>query len=175
MIDTERLILRSWQDADRTPFAAMCADPEVMTWLGPLWTRAQTEEAIDRQMALQEERGHCFWALEDRASGRFVGFCGLKIMPDGCGLDGEIEIGWRLACDAWGKGFAREAAQASLDWGFATLGVSRIVAMTVRGNTRSWGLMERLQMTRRPDLDFDHPNVPDGDPLKPHIVYVVER
>lgn len=175
MIETDRLILRPWGDSDRAPFAAMCADPEVMTHLGPLLTRSQADAAIDRQMALQVECGHCFWALEARDTGEFLGFCGLKTMPDGCGLDGEIEAGWRLKRSAWGKGYARESATASLAWGFANLDVPRIVAMTVFGNTRSWGLMERLGMIRRPALDFAHPNVPDGDPLKPHIVYVAER
>lgn len=171
MIETARLLVRPWQDSDRAPFAAMCADPEVMAHLGPLWTEAQTNEAVDRQMALQAEQGHCFWALEERATGDFLGFCGLKIMPDGCGLDGDIEAGWRLKRTAWGKGYAHESARAALDWGFANLTIPRIVAMTVLANSRSWGLMERLGMTRRADLDFQHPNVPDGDPLKPHIVY----
>ena len=175
MIETPRLILRPWQHSDRAPFAAMGADPEVMTFLGPLMTVEQTNDAVDRQIALQAEHGHCFWALEERETGDFLGFCGLKIMPDGCGLDGEIEAGWRLKRGAWGKGYARESAAASLDWGFANLDVPRIVAMTVAGNIRSWGLMERLGMTRRPDLDFDHPNVPDDSILKPHIVYAKDR
>ena len=175
MIETARLIIRPWQDSDRAPFAAMGADQEVMTFLGPLMTAAQSNDAVDRQNALQAEYGHCFWALEERATGDFLGFCGLKIMPDGCGLDGEIEAGWRLKRAAWGKGYAREAAAASLGWGFANLDVPRIVAMTVTDNTRSWGLMERLGMIRRHDLDFDHPNVPDGSSLKPHIVYAKDR
>ncbi len=175
MIETERLVIRAWQDRDRAPFAVMGADPEVMTFLGPLMTAPQTNDAVDRQIALQAEYGHCFWALEDRATGDFLGFCGLKIMPDGCGLDGEIEAGWRLKRAAWGKGYAYESARAVLDWGFANLDIPRIVAMTVIGNTRSWGLMERLGMVRHPDLDFDHPDVPGRSSLKPHIVYVRER
>lgn len=176
MIETERLILRPWRDADRAPFAAMGRDPEVMAWLGGLWTEAQSDEAVDRQIALQAERGHCFWALDERATGTFLGFCGLKTAPEGCGaVSDDIEIGWRLRRDAWGRSYAREAAAASLVWGFANLPVPRIMAMTVIGNTRSWGLMGRLGMTRRPDLDFLHPNLADGHPLKPHIVHIAER
>jgi RimJ/RimL family protein N-acetyltransferase len=127
-------------------------------------------------MKLQETLGHCFWALERRDTGDFIGFCGLKIMPDGIrGLEGVIEIGWRLQRAAWGQGFAREAAEASLAWGFANLPVDRIAAITTPGNVRSWGLMQRLGMTRRHDLDFLHPNLAPDDPLAPHITYEMLR
>ncbi len=175
MIETARLLIRPWQDSDRAPFASMSVDPEVMAYLGPLSTEAQSNAIVDRLMKMPAEHGFCFWALEERATGDFLGFCGLKFAPEGCGLDGEIEIGWRLKRAAWGKGYAHESARAVLDWGFANLKASRIIAMTVLANSRSWGLMERLGMTRRADLDFHHPNLADGDPLKPHIVYVAER
>lgn len=173
MIDTGRLLLRGWRDSDRAPFAALCADREVMTFLGPLQTRAESDAAVDRMLALEAERGFCFWALERKADGRFLGFCGLKTCPPGIPhLADDIEIGWRLARNAWGQGYAREAAEASLAWGFSVLNPPRIFAMTVTGNERSRGLMERLGMSRRPDLDFLHPAVPDDHPLKPHIVCV---
>lgn len=176
MIDTDRLILRPWRDSDREPFFAMSQDPEVMTHLGPLAkSRADSDPGVDRSMALQAERGHCFWAVERRSDGAFLGFCGLKICNDPCPIEGDIEIGWRLRRDAWGQGFAREAAAASLDWGWANLAVPRIVAMTATSNRRSWGLMERLGMTRRADLDFDHPRLREDDPLRRHIVYVIDR
>ena len=108
--------------------------------------------------------------MERRDGGGFIGFCGLNRVSFPCPVEGEVEIGWRLARNAWGQGFAREAAQACLDWGFGH-GMTRIVSLTVRANVRSWGLMERLGLVRRGDLDFDHPRVADGSPLKRHIVY----
>lgn len=176
MIETSRLILRAWCDADLVPFNTMCRDPEVMAHLGPLQTLDETRAVIVRQQALQSERGHCFWALERRDDGEFLGFYGLKIAPPGiAGLEDAIEIGWRLRRDAWGLGYAREAAQASLNWGFANLPDDRIIAITTPANVRSWGLMERLGMVRRHDLDFAHPALAADDPLSPHITYEMRR
>ena len=175
MIDTDRLTLRPWRDADREPFAAMGQDVEVMAHLGGPLSRRDSDQAVDRLMALQEARGHCFWVVERRADAAFLGFCGLKVGPDDTPLEGRIEAGWRFRRDAWGQGYAREAAAASLAWGFANIDVDRIYAITVAGNARSWGLMERLGMERRPDLDFDHPGLPEDHPLRPHITYVMER
>jgi len=175
-VQTPRLTLRSWRDADLVPFNTMCRDPEVMAHLGPLQTRDETRAAMARQQALQTERGHCFWALERRHDGEFLGFCGLKIAPEGiAGLEGAIEIGWRLRRDAWGLGYAREAAEASLAWGFADLADDRIIAITTPANVRSWGLMLRLGMVRRHDLDFAHPALAADDPLSPHITCELRR
>jgi RimJ/RimL family protein N-acetyltransferase len=176
VIETSRLTLRGWRDADLVPFNTMCRDPEVMAHLGPLQSLDETRTVIARQQALQAERGHCFWALERRDDGAFLGFCGLKIAPPGiAGLEGAIEIGWRLRRDAWGKAYAREAAEASLEWGFSDLPVDRIIAITTPANVRSWGLMLRLGMARRHDLDFAHPALAADDPLSPHITYEILR
>lgn len=174
-IDTGRLALRPWRADDAEPFLAMCNDAAVMEFLGPPMTRAQVDEVIERQNAIQRQLGHCFWAVQPHDSADMIGFCGLKPGPAGTPLDGRIEIGWRLAQAHWGKGFAKEAARAALDWGFANLPVRDIWAITVPGNMRSWGLMERLGMERRDDMAFDHPALADNDPLKPHITYVKAR
>jgi RimJ/RimL family protein N-acetyltransferase len=174
--ETPRLIIRDWRDSDREPWAAMGRDPAVMEHLGPLITRAEADVLLDRQRALQARLGHTFWALENRETGDFLGFCGLKIMPERIpGLEDVIEIGWRLRRDAWGQGYAREAADAAIAWGWANLPDDRIAAITTPGNVRSWGLMERLSMTRRHDLDFRHPNLAADDPLAPHITYEIRR
>lgn len=173
MIETPRLILRGWRAADIAPFHGMGQDGEVMRYLGPAMTHAQAQAAHDRMVARQAESGFCFWAMERKADAAFLGFCGL--LPGKPPIAGEIEIGWRLARHAWGQGYAREAAQASLDWGWANLATPRIAAITVSANTRSWGLMERLGMARAADGDFDHPDVPDGDPLQRHILYRIDR
>ena len=176
MIETPRLVLRDWRDADRVPFAAMLARPEVMRHLGPLQDREAVDVGIDQMIAHHAAHGFTFWAVERRDDGAFLGFCGLKRVDlTASPIASEVEIGWRLRRDAWGAGFAREAAVASLEWGFDKGGLARIVAMTTIGNVRSWGLMERLGMTRRRALDFDHPGLAAADPLRPHIVYTIDR
>jgi len=175
VIDTDRLILRSWRDADVAPFHAMCNDPEVMRYLGPLMSLADAQAAGERQNGFIASYGYCFWAIERKADGAFLGFCGIKPGPEGTPLHDKAEIGWRLRRDAWGAGYAREAAEASIAWGWTHTAAPEILAMTNIGNVRSWGLMERLGMTRDHALDFNHPAVPLGDPLRPHIVYRIAR
>lgn len=170
-IETPRLVMREWCDADAAPFHAMCNDLRVMEFLPGALTREDVAVVIARMNGFQREHGYCFWALERLEDGAFLGFCGIKPGPEGTPLHGHAEIGWRLAHHAWGKGYAREAAQASLDWGFGVLNLKEIRAMTVPGNVRSWGLMERLGMERAADLDFEHPALGEDDPLRPHIVY----
>lgn len=174
MIETDRLILRPWRDSDRAPFAAMGADPEVMRFLGPLMTRAESDAIVDRIQGQIERDGHGFWAVERKADGAFLGFCGAKVAEVGP-LTGEPELGWRFARAYWGQGYAREAAEASRDWVFDVLGKRLVFAMTVLANRSSWGLMERIGLRRRPELDFDHPRLAEGDPLRPHIIYTQER
>jgi RimJ/RimL family protein N-acetyltransferase len=176
MIKTQRLTLRNWRDSDRAPFIAMNQDPAVRAHLGPIQTPAETNAAIDRLQAVADAHGHTFWALERNEDHEFLGFCGLKIAPENIpGIEGAIEIGWRLRSDMWGRGYAREAAFASLAWGWANLPIDRIIAITTPANSNSWGLMQRLGMTRRHDLDFIHPAVPADDPLAPHITYEILR
>lgn len=174
-IPTERLILRPWREADHGALLALCSDPRVMEFLGPTQTEAEVHGMIARLRACQAEHGYCFWAVERREDGAVLGFCGLKPGQAGTPIEGSIEIGWRLAADAWGKGYAREAAQASLAWGWANLDADAIWAITAPANVRSWGLMERLGMTRHADLDFAFPDSgPDG-PLSACITYSIRR
>ena len=176
MIRTGRLLLRDWQDSDRLPFNAMGRDPAVMAFLGPLQTQAETDAGIARLQALAARNGHTFWAIERRSDGQFLGCCGLKIAPENIpGIAGATEIGWRLRSDAWGAGYAREAAAASLAWGWANLPIERIIAITTRDNLRSQALMTRLGMVRRADLDFDHPALAPGDSLRPHLTFEIRR
>jgi RimJ/RimL family protein N-acetyltransferase len=175
MIETERLLIRLWRDEDSEPFFRINTDPEVMRHIRSVPSREESDAAIVRQRRSQAELGYCFWALERREDGAFLGFCGLRPSVPDTPIEEDVEIGWRLGLEHWGCGYAREAAAACLDWGFANLPVPRIVSITVPANTRSWGLMERLGMMRRPDLDFLHPTLPEGDPLKPHIAYAMDR
>ncbi|MGY2735740.1 GNAT family N-acetyltransferase [Sphingomonas sp. UYP23] len=173
MIETPRLILRGWRERDIAPFHAMGQDAEVMRYLKPPLSLDAARAAHDLMVRCLAQHGHCFWALDRRSNGAFLGFCGLK--PGDRFLEGETEIAWRLARDAWGQGYAREAAEASLAWGWANLDVPRITAITVPANTRSWGLMERIGMTRVSDGDFDHPDLAAGHPLRRHILYRIDR
>jgi RimJ/RimL family protein N-acetyltransferase len=173
VIETARLTIRPWQDTDRAHFAAMGQDAEVMRHLGPLMDRARSDAVVDRMIAMQAVMGHCFWALEDKASGQFIGFCGLKAMPLGIpGLTGTPEIGWRLARHWWGQGLASEAARACVAWGWQQ-GMTRIAAMTTPDNLRSQAVMRRIGMVERPDLAFDHPMLAVDDPLCPHIAFEI--
>lgn len=176
MIQTERLLLRSWRAADRIPFFNLCQSPVVMACLGGPASLEQVDASIARVRACEKKNGFCFWAIERRADGTFLGFCGFKIAEIAdAPIDGEIEISWRLRQEDWGQGYAREAALASLRWAWANLPIPRVIAMTVPANRRSWGLMERINMRRRAELDFDHPLFPDNHPLRHHIVYAADR
>jgi RimJ/RimL family protein N-acetyltransferase len=171
MIETERLLLRPWREADRKPFWAMARDREVMRYF-PATDRIDNDHLIDRQIERQGRHGYCLWALELKSDKRFIGYCGMLPPHDPFV---EIEIGWRLAHADWGKGYAREGAEACLDWAWSELGAASVIAVTVPANQRSWGLMLRLGMTRNPDEDFDHPHLPEGDPLRRHVLYRINR
>ena len=174
-IETARLVLRDWREDDVAPMHAMGQDARVMEFLGPLSDRAEAERIVRGQTLNQSLFGHCFWAVERRDDGAMLGFCGVNRGPRGHPLEDKLEIGWRLAHDVWGQGYAREGAQATLDWVWDNLHDAVVWSMTTPGNGRSWGLMERLGMVRHNNLDFDHPDVPDGSALKRHITYSIAR
>ena len=174
MIETERLALRPWREGDADDFMRVTNTPAVMEYLGGVQEREYFVGAAERSQAYHAAHGHCFWIVERRSDRAMLGFCGLKTLGIGPAAD-DIEIGWRLREDAWGKGYAREAAEASLAWGWANLDVDRIVAITVPANVRSWGLMERLGMRRLHELDFAHPAFAPDHPLNRHITYAIDR
>ena len=171
---TERLVLRSWRAEDRTPFGAICADPQVMATLGPVLDRTQSDALIDRVTAMEAAHGHTFWALERAEDAALIGWCGV-IRGDAGPVAGKAEIGWRLARQAWGHGYASEAARAAADWLFANLDDPAAWAITHVGNQRSRAVMARLGMVRHPDLDFDHPKLAADDPLLRHVTYSLAR
>jgi len=175
LVETERLILRDWRgDADWAEFFRGTNTPAVMQWLGGVLD----DEGMGKQRARVEScaarLGHCFWVVERKVGGEILGFCGLKRADaPGSSVTGAIEIGWRLREDAWGQGYAREAATAALDAAFDRFGAQEVVALTVIGNTGSWGLMKRLGMHRREDLDY--PDERYGPPWRDTIVYSISR
>lgn len=174
MIQTQRLLLRPWREEDRAPFAAMNADPEVRRYFPSIQTREESDASVDRVMADFQVHGFCFWAVERRDTGEFIGFTGLKVLGDEEPISPGVEIGWRLARHAWGWGYASEAARAALADGFGPRGLTEILAFTAKTNAPSEAVMRRIGMQRDAARDFEHPAVPVGDPLRPHIVYVAK-
>lgn len=173
--ETERLILRNWRDGDRADYIATCNSEAVTTHLNGPASLEDIDAALARIAASQSEHGFSFWAVERKVDGAFLGYCGLRICDDLKPFRGDVEIGWRLREDAWGQGYALEAAQAAFNWAWANLAAGRIVSFTIPANEPSWRLMERLGMSRRQDLDFTHPRFPADHPLSRHITYVIER
>lgn len=170
---TERLVLREWTDDDEVRFYEVMNREEVMRYLGGVQQPEEWRAAFTRLRGLQADFGHSFWIVEDRASGGILGFCGIKrVNAPVTAMTGEHEIGWRLRPEAWGKGIAKEAAIASLDLAFGRFAAPHVVALTVQENEASWGLMERLGMVRRADLDFVDERF--GPELNPTIVYRID-
>jgi RimJ/RimL family protein N-acetyltransferase len=178
--ETERLVVRDWEgDADWAAFFRHTNNPRVMRWLGPPMDPAGQAAMRQRIEACAAAHGHCFWLVERKPdgghlSGEVLGFCGLKRAdaPGGT-IAGEFEIGWRMREQAWGHGYAKEAAIASLEAGFARFGAGEIFALTVAGNSASWGLMTRLGMHRRAELDYPDSRY-EGE-LRDTIVYAITR
>lgn len=168
--ETKRLRLRDWGEGDANRFYAIMNTPAVMRWLGGVQTPETWDAALQRILGFQRDYGHTFWIVERKNDGELLGFCGLKrVNSPGTNLTGQFEVGWRFREEAWGKGYAKEAAIAAIDLAFGCFEAPDLVAFTVAGNEGSWGLMERLGMTRRPDLDFTDERF--GPELNPTIVY----
>lgn len=172
-VRTARLLMRRWRESDRAPFAALNADPEVMRYFPSTQDRATSDSSIDRFEQRFAEQGFGLWALEIAATGEFIGFTGLNPMPEGVPGVGGLEVGWRLARAAWHQGYATEAARAALGVAFRDVGLDEVWSMTAVLNTPSQAVMLRLGM--QPCAHFDHPNIEPGHPVRPHVVYRLER
>lgn len=175
MLRTERLVLRPWTAADRGPFAALNADPEVMRYFMATLTREESDAVAQRVQDAFAEQGFGFWAVEVPGVTPFGGFVGLNRPRFSAHFTPCVEVGWRLGRRFWGRGYATEAARAALAYGFDELALDEIVAFAVEGNARSRAVMERLGMTHDPADDFDHPGVPAGHPLARHVLYRIGR
>lgn len=169
-LHTDRLLLRRWRATDREPFARLNADPEVMRYFPASLTRKESDQLAERIDASFDEHGLGLYAVELRAGGAFIGFVGLSLASFDAHFTPAVEIGWRLAREAWGQGFASEAGHAVLARA-RELRLSELVSFTTRTNVPSRNVMERLGMTHCPEGDFDHPRVPLGHPLRPHVLY----
>jgi RimJ/RimL family protein N-acetyltransferase len=175
VIRTERLILRPWVPDDREPFAKLNADPEVMRHFPAVLSRNESDALAVRAEEHFAARGFGPWALEIPNVAAFAGFVGLSVPRFEAPFAPCVEIGWRLARAHWGRGYATEAAQAALAFGFEELRLEEIVSFTVPENAASRRVMERLGMTYDPSDDFQHPALPVGHPLRPHVLYRKRR
>jgi RimJ/RimL family protein N-acetyltransferase len=170
---TPRLLLRAWREEDLTPFAELNRDPAVMEHFPGLLSREESDDLASRIRLHFERYGFSFWAVEEKAAG-FIGMVGLVSTRYEAHFTPAIEIGWRLASSAWGRGYATEAALACLAFGFEELQREEIVSMTIPRNHRSRRVMEKIGMQRSEADDFDHPLVEAG-PLKRHVLYRLTR
>jgi RimJ/RimL family protein N-acetyltransferase len=176
VVATARLVLRPFSDKDRAPFFALNTHPFVVELLGSSPSRAESDAMIERYSAEMAREGWGLWAVGEadgggEAAAAFVGMVGLHRVRPELPCAPAVEIGWRLHPEFWGKGYATEAAGGALRFGFEGAGLTEIVAFTTTLNTRSQAVMGRIGMVRDADGDFDHPSVPEGSPLRRHVLY----
>ena len=168
-MSTDRLLMRRWLESDREPFAALNGDQENMRFFPEVMDRAASDALIDRIESRFEEHGYGLWALEITDTGEFIGFAGLSPMPDATPGAGGLEVGWRLAKNAWHHGYATEAARAALRVAFGGVGLDEIWSVTSLLNEPSIAVMRRIGMSEA--ARFEHPRVPEGHVLRPHVAY----
>ena len=174
-ITTERLLLRPWRESDIEPFFRMNTDPEVVEYLPSPISETESQQFAARIQKHFAEHGYGLYALERREDTSFLGFTGLNWTLFESHFTPALEVGWRLARDAWGQGYATEAARACLDHAFRETPVPEIVSFTVPANHRSIAVMERLRLTRDPEDDFVHPRLGKDHALGPHVLYRIAR
>jgi 3-dehydroquinate dehydratase / shikimate dehydrogenase len=173
-VRTERLILRPWQEDDLEPFAQLNADPRVREYFPGILSRQESDASVKLISNHIERCGWGFWAASLIQTGKFIGFIGLEDVYFSAPFNKftpAIEIGWRLAFNHWGKGYATEGAKGALQYGFDTLNLEEIVSFTAVQNMRSRHVMEKIGMNHDETNDFDHPKLSDGHPLKRHVLY----
>jgi RimJ/RimL family protein N-acetyltransferase len=172
-VATARLVLRPFTDVDRAPFAELNAHPLVVESLGSSPTRAESDAFVERINEEMAHEGWGLWAVAVAGGAPFVGMVGLHRVNATLPCAPAVEVGWRLHPQHWGHGYATEAAAAALRFGFDQADLDEIVAFTTTLNTRSQAVMERIGMVRDPGADFDHPSLPEGSPLRRHVLYRV--
>jgi RimJ/RimL family protein N-acetyltransferase len=168
---TTRLLLRPWRSEDRDALAAMNADPRVMEYFPKTMTLEESQAMFDRFHAHVDEHGFGIWAVEIPGVAACAGFLGLWRPKFVTRFTPCVEMGWRLAAAHWNRGYATEGAKAAMTYGFESLGLDELVAFTAVENVRSRRVMEKLGMTWNPADDFDHPNMPEGHPVRRQVLY----
>ncbi|MTI01092.1 GNAT family N-acetyltransferase [Roseibium sp. RKSG952] len=175
---TERLSIRPWnKGSDFQNLFDLCSNRDVMRHFPAILSEEETKSFLDRLISSHQENGFCFLPIEDRNTGKFLGFAGLHRprFSKPLAFSPCVEIGWRLLPEAWGQGLASEAARAWLEFGFESAALDEIVSFTAVQNIPSQKVMQRIGMLRDLDGDFDHPSVPDGHHLQRHVLYRLKR
>lgn len=170
-LETKRLLLRHWKSEDLPLFAQMNADPRVMKYFPKMLTPEESHALAKKIQHELEEKEFGLWAVEVKKSAPFIGFVGLHYQDFDAPFTPCIEIGWRLAQSYWGNGYAFEAASKVLTYAFETLHLKEIVSFTLPTNIPSRKLMEKLGMTYNPKDDFENTKIPEGHPMRPHVLY----
>jgi 3-dehydroquinate dehydratase/shikimate dehydrogenase len=171
ILKTERLILRPWQEQDLEVFAKLNADPKVMEYFPATLSKTESDQLAKQIKTKMEEKGWGLWAVSVPGIAEFIGFIGLNQVSFSVPFTPAVEVGWRLASEHWKKGYATEGAKAALTYGFETLNLSEIVSFTATQNMRSRRVMERIGMHHSSKDDFEHPKLPEGHPLRKHVLY----
>ena len=178
ILKTKRLFLRPWKETDLEPFAALNADPKVMEYFPSTLSRDESDSLAKRIQSKFEKNGYGMWAVAIPGVADFIGFIGLNNEDKStfpAHFTPAVEIGWRLASDYWGKGYATEGAKAVLAYGFESLNLEEIVSFTTVQNMRSRRIMEKIGMHHNPKDDFDHPKLAEGHPLRRHVLYRLKQ
>lgn len=173
MIETARLILRPWVEADLPILAAFSTDPVLMHHFGRPELLDDSVERLARMQRFDREHGFSFRAVVRKADGQVIGNCGLKPLTIPWPEPTDIEIGWLFRQDCWGQGYAVEAATPMLAQGLER--APRVIAITAATNIASQRVMQKLGMTHRESLDFDHPDVAEGHFARRHVTYAMDR
>lgn len=170
-VRTERLVLRAWRDSDLAPNAQMNANPNVMEYFPKILTPEESLELVQKLQKLYFEHGTCFWVVEIPGVTPFAGILGSLTPGPDVSYSSATEIGWRLDQPYWGRGYATEGARAAMEDAFTRLGAPEVVAVTATTNLKSMKVMEKIGMKRDLAADFDHPRIPEGHPLRRHVLF----
>lgn len=171
MLETDRLVLRQWKESDYPYFINMGLDQIVMEYFPTLWTKDESLKFIYKVKGIIEKNGWGFWAVALKESGQFIGFIGLHSQPEQFEFSPCVEIGWRLAKEYWGNGYATEGSKAVLRYAFNELNLNKVVSFTTILNTRSEAIMKKIGMIKV--KEFDHPRLPEGNYLTKHLLYEI--
>jgi len=174
MLETERLILRQWKDADLPKFSALNCDAQVMEFFPSILSEQESNRMAAKIQQLINKQGWGFWAVEEKTSEEFIGFVGLHKVRTNLPFYPNVEIGWRLAKPFWQKGYATEAAIAAMNYAFETLELKQVISFTAVTNLRSQAVMKKLGMV---DVkkNFQHPEIETGNSLREHVLYQISR
>ena len=174
-LTTSRLLLRHWRASDLAPFGRLNGDPRVMQFFPNALTSEQSDDLARRMQKALAERQFGFWAVEAPGVSDFIGFVGLGAPSFKAHFTPCVEVGWRLAAEYWGCGYASEAASAALRHAFATVKLDEVVSFTIAANRRSIAVMQRIGMSSAPSDDFDRPDLPEGHPVRRHLLYRMRK